>query len=71
MITSSGTRDEVGGMEGGSADVPVVIVDDDGEEEELQGEDVEVIGAFSGEYCSVFFALPFCAQWSWTLYHKT
>ena len=32
---------------GGSADVPVVIVGDS--EEEIQGEDSEVISAFSGK----------------------
>ena len=36
---------------GGSADVPMVVVDDEGEEE-VQGEDPEVIGAFTGELCS-------------------
>ena len=33
---------------GGSVDVPVVIVDEP-EEEDVQGEDQEVMGAFSGD----------------------
>ena len=51
MIISSGKREEEEevGLVGRSEDVPVVIVDE-GEEEEIHGEDSEVIGAFSGKH---------------------
>ena len=44
MVTSSGKPKE---CVIGSSDMPVVIVDE--AEEEIQGEDAEVISAFSGE----------------------
>lgn len=49
-ITSSVKQTE----EGRSADIPVVIVDDEVNANEIQPEDLEVIGAFSGKEITLY-----------------